>query len=128
MKKQVVTFFKNLPKILLAILKLALQAIILFILSIPKMVVTLLTNIFDNRKKIYVHLICIAYVCIFAILQTTFFTIFKPFGVTPNLMIMAIIAIALSKGPLVGGCYGIISGLIIVNIGNQQNLLLQRYN
>ncbi len=58
-------------------------------------------------------IICGALMITFALLQTTVFARFKPFGAVPDLMFALTVAIAFSEGEKWGGVCGLIGALII---------------
>lgn len=57
--------------------------------------------------------ICGVLIILFAMLETTVFSRFKPFGAIPDLMFALTVAIAFSEGEKWGGVCGIISAVII---------------
>ena len=63
-------------------------------------------------------LICAVLIVFFALMQTTFFSRFKPFGAIPDLMFALTVAIAFSEGEKWGGVCGIASAVIIDSLTN----------
>ena len=63
-------------------------------------------------------LICAVLIIFFAMLQSTFFSRFKPFGAIPDLMFALTVAIAFSEGEKWGGVCGIAAAVIIDSLTN----------
>ena len=61
--------------------------------------------------------ICAALMILFTLLQTTIFSSLRPFGAVPDMMLSAVIAIAVSEGEKWGAVCGLISSLLISSVG-----------
>lgn len=61
--------------------------------------------------------ICGVLIVLFALLQTTVFARFKPFGATPDLMFALTVALAFSEGEKWGGICGLICALTVDSLG-----------
>lgn len=61
--------------------------------------------------------ICGALIVLFALLQTTFFVRFAPFGAVPDLLLMLTAAIAAGEGEKYGAVCGLFSAFIIESLG-----------
>ena len=61
--------------------------------------------------------LCGGLILFFALLQTTVFARFRPFGAIPDLMLPLVIAIAMTEGEKWGAVCGIIAAFIIESIG-----------
>ena len=61
--------------------------------------------------------ICAALTILFALLQTTIFARFRPFGAIPDLMLPLVIAIGMTEGEKWGATWGLISAFIIESLG-----------
>ena len=53
----------------------------------------------------------------FALLQTTIFARFRPFGAVPDLMLPLVIAVGMTEGGRWGAVYGIIAAFVIESLG-----------
>ncbi len=62
-------------------------------------------------------IICTVLIVLFAMLQTTVFARFKPFGAIPDLMFALTVAIAFSEGEKWGGICGLICAVVIDALG-----------
>ena len=51
-------------------------------------------------------------ICLAFALQTAVAPLFSPFGLTPDLMLLMVIAIGLLKGPVMGMGFGLVGGLL----------------
>lgn len=63
-------------------------------------------------------------VIFFALLQTTVFARFKPFGAIPELMLVLTIAIAVSEDEKTGAVFGLISAVVISSISGKNTVWL----
>ena len=70
-----------------------------------------------HRKSNPVHTFCAALMILFTLLQTTIFSSLRPFGAVPDMMLSAVIAIAVSEGEKWGAVCGLISSLLISSVG-----------
>ena len=75
-------------------------------------------NISIDKRDIYRALICTGLVILAALMETTFFGYFRPFGATPDLMLPLIIAIGMTEGGAWGGAFGIVGGVVIDSLGS----------
>lgn len=55
------------------------------------------------------HFLCLLLLLVF---QTSFFGLFPLRGVTPDLMLIATLSVTLLRGPLAGGAFGFVGGLL----------------
>ena len=69
-------------------------------------------------------LICGGLILVFALLQTTVFSRFRPFGAVPDLMLPLVIAIAMTEGEKWGSVCGIASAFLIESLGTAGTALL----
>jgi len=67
-----------------------------------------------NRKTIFKIIVLALVFILFASFQTTFFTRFRPFGATPDLIMPLVISVALSEKEKFGAVFGLITGIIMV--------------
>ena len=77
-----------------------------------------------TASQFFRGLICAALIILFALLQTTVFSRFKPFGAVPDLMFALTVAIAFSEGEKWGGICGLISAVVIDALGGYGITLL----
>lgn len=68
--------------------------------------------------------VCGGLILLFAVLQTTLFARFCPFGAIPDLMLPLVIAIAMTEGEKWGAVCGIVSAFVIEAIGSSGAALL----
>lgn len=68
--------------------------------------------------------ICGALILIFALLQTTLFARFRPFGAVPDLCLPLIIALAMTEGEKWGAVCGLIAAFVIESLGSTGVTLL----
>lgn len=68
--------------------------------------------------------LCGALILIFALLQTTVFARFRPFGAIPDLMLPLVIAIAMTEGEKWGAVCGLIAAYVIESLGGGDFSLL----
>ncbi len=61
--------------------------------------------------------LCGALILLFALLQTTVFARFRPFGAIPDLMLPLVIAISLTEGERWGAVCGLVAAFIIESLG-----------
>ena len=61
--------------------------------------------------------VCTVLTVLFALLQTTIFARFRPFGAIPDLMLPLVIAIGMTEGEKWGGIWGLIAAFIIESLG-----------
>lgn len=61
--------------------------------------------------------VCAALTILFALLQTTIFARFRPFGSIPDLMLALVIAIGMTEGEKWGAVWGLICAFIIESLG-----------
>ena len=71
-----------------------------------------------TASQILRGVICCLLIVFFAMLQTTVFARFKPFGAVPDLMFALTVAIAFSEGEKWGGLCGIIAAVVIDALGS----------
>jgi len=71
-----------------------------------------------NSEDLIRSAICAGLLCLFALLQTTFFARFSPFGAVPDLMLIFVIAIGTYEGEKWGCVVGLISAFVIQSIGS----------
>ncbi len=69
-------------------------------------------------------LICIGLILFFALLQTTVFARFRPFGVIPDLMLPLVIAISMTEGEKWGASLGLAAAFVIESLGSTGVTLL----
>jgi len=62
-------------------------------------------------------MICAALTILFALLQTTIFARFRPFGAIPDLILPLVIAIGMTEGEKWGAVWGLIGAFIIESLG-----------
>ena len=67
---------------------------------------------------------CGVLILIFALLQTTVFARFRPFGAIPDLMLPLVIAIAMTEGEKWGAVCGLIAAYVIESLGGGDFSLL----
>ena len=60
----------------------------------------------------------------FALLQTTIFARFRPFGVVPDLMLPLVIAVDMTEGERFGAVFGVIAAFVIESLGGAAVSLL----
>ena len=75
------------------------------------------SNIVLERETLIKAGICAALMILFTLLQTTIFSSLRPFGAVPDMMLSAVIAIAVSEGEKWGAVCGLISSLLISSVG-----------
>jgi len=68
--------------------------------------------------------LCGAMILVFALLQTTVFARFRPFGAIPDLMLPLVIAIAMTEGERWGAVCGLIAAYVIEALGGGHFTLL----
>lgn len=61
--------------------------------------------------------VCAVLTVLFALLQTTVFARFRPFGAIPDLMLPLVIAIGMTEGEKWGAVWGLIASFIIESLG-----------
>ena len=69
-------------------------------------------------------LVCGALLVFFALLQTTVFAKFKPFGAVPDLILPLVCAVAMSEREKWGAVFGIIAAFVIESLGGSTLTLL----
>lgn len=62
-------------------------------------------------------LICGGLLILFALLQTTLFSRFRPFGATPDLILPLVVAVAMSEREKFGGIFGLVAAFVIESLG-----------
>ena len=77
-----------------------------------------------TSNQFFRAVICGALIVLFAILQSTVFSTFKPFGAVPDLMFSLTVAIAFSEGEKWGGICGLICAVVIDALGGHGITLL----
>lgn len=68
--------------------------------------------------------VCSLMILFFALLQTTVFSRFRPFGAVPDLMLPLVIAIAMTEGEKWGAVCGLTSAFLIESLGSTGATLL----
>ncbi len=58
-----------------------------------------------------------ALLILFALLQTTLFSRFRPFGVVPDLILPLVVAVAMSEREKFGAIFGIVAAFVIESLG-----------
>ncbi len=61
--------------------------------------------------------VCGVLLIIFALLQTTLFSRFRPFGAVPDLILPLVVAVAMSEREKFGAIFGIIAAFVIESLG-----------
>ena len=79
---------------------------------------TLRLQIQVNSEDIIKGAICLTLLIFFALLQTTFFHRFTPFGKIPDLMLVFVIAIGVYEGEKWGSVMGLVAAFIIQALGS----------
>ncbi len=79
---------------------------------------TLRLRIQLNSEDIWRAVICASLLIFFALLQTTFFSRFAPFGKVPDLMLIFVMAIGVYEGEKWGSITGICAAFIIQSLGS----------
>ena len=69
-------------------------------------------------------LVCAALLIFFALLQTTIFTRFRPFGAVPDLMLPLVIAVAMTERERWGAIFGVAAAFVIESLGGATVSLL----
>ncbi len=62
-------------------------------------------------------LVCMVLISFFALLQTTLFTRFRPFGAVPDLMLSLVVAIAMIAREKWGAVCGLVAAFVIESLG-----------
>ncbi len=78
-------------------------------------------NIQLNAEDIIKGVICAMLLVFFALLQTTFFARFAPFGATPDLMLIFALAVGVYDGEKWGSVLGLCSAFVIQSLGGSGN-------
>ena len=78
---------------------------------------TLRMGIQVNSEDIIRALICGGLLILFAMLQTTFFVRFAPFGAVPDLMLVFVLAIGVQEGEKWGSVTGLVAAFVIQALG-----------
>lgn len=68
--------------------------------------------------------VCTVLVVLFALLQTTIFTKFKPFGAVPDLMLSLVVAISMTEREKWGAVVGVAAAFVIESLGGSVVTLL----
>lgn len=74
-----------------------------------------------NAEDIIRAVICGVLLILFAMLQTTFFVRFAPFGAVPDLMLIFVLAIGVHEGEKWGSVTGLIAAFVIQALGSSGN-------
>ena len=69
-------------------------------------------------------LLMLALICLFALLQTTLLTRFRPFGVTPDIMLPLVVGISMTAREKWGAVSGIVAAFVIESLGGASLTLL----
>ena len=85
--------------------------------KVKRFVSSAFSNILLERETLIKAGICAALMILFTLLQTTIFSSLRPFGAVPDMMLSAVIAIAVSEGEKWGAVCGLISSLLISSVG-----------
>lgn len=85
--------------------------------KVKRFVSSAFSNIVLERETLIKAGICAALMILFTLLQTTIFSSLRPFGAVPDMMLSAVIAIAVSEGEKWGAVCGLISSLLISSVG-----------
>ncbi|MBQ8185980.1 MAG: hypothetical protein IJ037_03815 [Clostridia bacterium] len=68
--------------------------------------------------------VCALLLVFFALLQTTLFTRFKPFGAVPDLILPLVIAVSMTEKEKWGAVFGVIAAFVIESLGGSTVTLL----
>lgn len=77
-----------------------------------------------NAETVMKGIVCALLIAFFALLQTTLFTRFRPFGAIPDLMLPLVIAIAMTEHERWGAICGICAAFVIESLGGESLTLL----
>lgn len=102
----------------------ALQPLRARLLSILKTRLTALPDLLPEGDTLLKGAVCGLMILFFALLQTTVFSRFRPFGAVPDLMLPLVIAIAMTEGEKWGSVCGIAAAFLIESLGSMGATLL----
>ena len=77
-----------------------------------------------DGQAILKAVVAAALLIFFALLQTTIFARFRPFGVVPDLMLPLVIAVAMTEREKWGAIFGIIAAFVIESLGGAPIFIL----
>lgn len=77
-----------------------------------------------DAETVMKGIVCALLIAFFALLQTTLFTRFRPFGAIPDLMLPLVIAIAMTEHEKYGAICGICAAFVIESLGGESLTLL----
>jgi cell shape-determining protein MreD len=77
-----------------------------------------------DAETIMKGVVCALLIAFFALLQTTLFTRFRPFGAIPDLMLPLVIAISMTEHERWGAICGICAAFVIESLGGESLTLL----
>lgn len=77
-----------------------------------------------NMETVMKGIVCTLLIAFFALLQTTLFTRFRPFGAIPDLMLPLVIAISMTEHEKWGAIIGICAAFVIESLGGESLTLL----
>ena len=94
------------------------------LLPLAKAKLTVLPDLLPEGDVIMKGIVCGLTILFFALLQTTVFSRFRPFGAVPDLMLPLVIAIAMTEGEKWGSVCGIAAAFLIESLGSTGATLL----
>ncbi len=94
------------------------------LLSFLKQKIASLPYLLPEGDFVVKALITVGLIFFFALLQTTVFARFRPFGAIPDLMLPLVIAIAMTEGEKWGAVSGIAAAFVIESLGSTGTVLL----
>ena len=84
--------------------------------KVKNSVTSLMLHAFYARERILCGIVCAALLILFAMLQTTVFSTLRPFGMTPDLMILFTLALSVSEGRRWGAVWGMAAAVLIESL------------
>lgn len=94
------------------------------LLRLAKTKLTALPYLLPEGDVLLKGVVCGGMILFFALLQTTVFSRFRPFGAVPDLMLPLVIAIAMTEGEKWGSVCGIAAAFLIESLGSTGATLL----
>ncbi len=94
------------------------------LLRLAKTKLTALPDLLPEGDVIMKGIVCGLMILFFALLQTTVFSRFRPFGAVPDLVLPLVIAIAMTEGEKWGSVCGIAAAFLIESLGSTGATLL----
>lgn len=76
-----------------------------------------LPEIRPDADALWRAVVCTVLMLLFALLQTTLFARFRPFGAIPDLMLPFVVAVGMAEGERWGAVFGIIAAFLIESLG-----------